>query len=80
MNTYRVDHLNRLLRDDEDTGIKVYDKDGYTVFYGPDNKGLASYGAGTYWASAVYHFVQKNFGPGAVQFFSNAPLRGRNET
>ncbi len=81
MNTYRVDHLNRLLRDDEDTGIKVYDKGGYTLFYGPDNKGLASYGAGTYWASAVSHFVREHLGaPGAVQLFSNAPLRGRNET
>ena len=74
MTTYRVDHLNRLLRDDEDTGIKVYDKEGYTIFRGPDRKGLASYGTGVYWVSAVSHFVREHLGaPGAVQFYSSGP-------
>ena len=76
MNTYRVDHLNRLLRDDEDTGIKVYDKGGYTVFYNADLKGLASYGTGVYWVNAVSHFVRERLGaPGAVEFFYNGPPR-----
>ena len=76
MTTYRVDYRNRLLRDDKDTGIEVHDKDGYTVFRGPDRKGLASYGIGTYWVSAISHFVRERLGaPGAVEFFYNGPPR-----
>ena len=72
MAIYRVDHLNRLLRDDEDTGIKVYDEGGYTVFYNADLKGLASYGTGVYWVNAVFHFVRERLGaPGAVELSYN---------